>query len=47
MSESHHKWKKNTEEEKKDKPLARDIAKFQIKPYKHFLNVMLMYSFVC
>ena len=42
MSESHQKRKKKTEEEKEDEALARDIAKLQIKAYKHFLNVMLM-----
>ena len=36
------KEKKKTEEEKEDEALARDIAKLQIKAYKHFLNVMLM-----
>ena len=39
--------KKKTEEEKEDEAHERDIAKLQIKAYKHFLNVMLMYSFVC
>ena len=49
MSESHQKRKKKrkkTEEEKEDEAHARDIAKLQIKAYKHFFNVMLMYSFV-
>ena len=45
MSESHQK-KKKTEEEEEDEARARDIAKLQIKAYKHFFNVMLMYSFV-
>ena len=39
--------KKKTEEVKEDKAFARDIAILQIKAYKHFMNVMLMYSFVC
>ena len=39
--------KKKTEEEKEDEARASDIAKLQIKACKHFLNVMLMYSFVC
>ena len=51
MTESHQKrrrkTKKRTEEEKEDEARARDIAKLQIKAYKHFLNVMLIYSFVC
>ena len=45
MSESHQKRK--TAEEKEDEAHARDIAMLQIKAYKHFLNVMLMYCFVC
>ena len=40
------KKKRETEEEKKDEARARDIAKLQIKAYKQFLNVTLMYSFV-
>ena len=48
MSESHRKRKKKkTEEEKEDKAHARDIDMLQIKAYKHFLSVMLIYSFVC
>ena len=41
------KRKKKTEEEKEDEACARDIAKPQITAYKRFLNVMLLYSFVC
>ena len=40
-------WRKLNEEEKEDEAQARDVAKLQIKAYKHFLNVMLMYNFVC
>ena len=48
MSEGHQKRKKEkTKEEKEDEAHAKDIAMLQIKAYKHFLNVMLMYSFVC
>ena len=39
--------RKKPEEEKEDEAHARDIAMLQIKAYKHFLNVMLMYSFLC
>ena len=46
MWESHQKRKK-TEEEKEDEARARDIAMLLIKAYKQFLNVLLMYSFVC
>ena len=50
ISESHQKKETKTEEEKEDKAHARDIAMLQsvqIKTYKHFLNVILMYNFVC
>ena len=50
MLESHQKRKKKKKRlkiKKEDEADARDIAKLQIKAYKHFLNVMLMYSFVC
>ena len=39
--------KKRLKEEKEDEAHAKDIAMLQIKAYKNFLNVMLMYSFVC
>ena len=39
--------KEKKEEQKEDEAHVRDIAKLQIKAYKHFFNVMLMYSFVC
>ena len=38
--------KKKNDEENEHEAHARDITMLQTKAYKHFFNVMLIYSFV-